>query len=43
MWHVGSRIDEGGIMADTVSKDELIDVLRTQVTDIKGQLQQKDE
>ncbi len=34
---------KGGIMADTVSKDELLDILRTQVTDLKGQLQQKDE
>jgi hypothetical protein len=38
------RLDaRGRVMADTVSKDELIDVLRTQVTDLKGQLQQKDE
>ena len=40
------RIDkldtESGIMADTVSKDELVDMLRAQVTDIKAQLQQKD-
>ncbi len=34
---------KGGIMADTVSKDELLDILRIQVTDLKGQLQQKDE
>ena len=33
----------GGVMADKVSKDQLIDILRTQVTELRGQLQQKDE
>ncbi len=33
---------KGGIMADMVSKDELLDILRAQVADLKAQLQQKD-
>ncbi len=33
---------KGGIMANMVSKDELLGILRTQVTDLKGQRQQKD-
>ena len=41
--NVDSLDARSGVMADKVSKDELIDVLRTQVTDLKGQLQQKDE
>lgn len=33
---------EGVTMADMVSKDEFVDVLRGQVADLKAQLQQKD-